>query len=269
MNAVVKDVRHELDKMQPQFKAALPDNIKPERFMRVVQTALQLTPELLNADRQSLFGACMKAAQDGLLPDGREGAFVTFWDKKLNANKVQWMPMVTGILKKVRNSGELLSITANLVHKNDEFSYWIDDTGEHLLHKPDLLATERGAPVAVYAIARTKDGGIYTEIMSHAQVEQVRGASRAKDSGPWVSWWGEMAKKTVIRRLAKKLPMSTDLEQVIQRDDELYEFQRPTQTASSGNQAVAAALGIEPVPATEPASDVIPWDMEPPKEDAE
>jgi hypothetical protein len=43
----------------------------------------------------------VKLAQDGLLPDGREAAVVMF------GNKAQAMPMIAGILKKVRQSGEV------------------------------------------------------------------------------------------------------------------------------------------------------------------
>ena len=64
----------QLKKRESQFAAALPAHMPVERFMRVVLTAAQNNPDLVRADRPSFFNACMKAAQDGLLPDGREGA---------------------------------------------------------------------------------------------------------------------------------------------------------------------------------------------------
>ena len=54
-----------------QFRMVLPNHISVEKFQRTVLTAVQNDPELLNADRQSLLLACMKCAQDGLLPDKR------------------------------------------------------------------------------------------------------------------------------------------------------------------------------------------------------
>ncbi|TGQ26791.1 recombinase RecT, partial [Mesorhizobium sp. M4B.F.Ca.ET.214.01.1.1] len=69
-------VRSQFANMNDQFKAALPAHIPVERFARVVMTAIQNKPELLSAPRKDLFNAAMKAAQDGLLPDGREGALV-------------------------------------------------------------------------------------------------------------------------------------------------------------------------------------------------
>jgi recombination protein RecT len=90
-------MRGTLVKMQPEFQSALPPQISVEKFIRTTLTAVQMNPELLSADRRSLLGACMKAAQDGLLLDGREAAPVIFRTKE--GPKVQYMPMVGGILK--------------------------------------------------------------------------------------------------------------------------------------------------------------------------
>src|SRR4051794_157466 len=53
---------------------ALPPTITPKRFVSVLMTALQNKPKLLECTFPSLWNACVRAAQDGLLPDGREGA---------------------------------------------------------------------------------------------------------------------------------------------------------------------------------------------------
>lgn len=216
----IEAMRGTLVKMQPEFQAALPPQIPVEKFIRTTLTAVQMNPELLGADRRSLLGACMKAAQDGLLLDGREAAPVIFRTKE--GPKVQYMPMVGGILKKIRNSGELASISAHVVYSNDQFEYELGDN-ENIIHKP-FLGEDRGKPIAVYAVAKTKDGAIYREAMSVADVDKVRQASRAKDAGPWVQWWDEMAKKTVIRRMAKRLPSSADVDQVLASDNEASGF---------------------------------------------
>ena len=216
----IEAMRGTLVRMQPEFQAALPPQIPVEKFIRTTLTAVQMNPELLGADRRSLLGACMKAAQDGLLLDGREAAPVIFRTKE--GPKVQYMPMVGGILKKIRNSGELASISAHVVYDKDHFEYELGDN-ENIVHKP-FLGEDRGRPIAVYAVAKTKDGAIYREVMSVADVDKVRQASRAKDAGPWVQWWDEMAKKTVIRRMAKRLPSSADVDQVLQSDNEASGF---------------------------------------------
>ena len=75
------------------------------------------------------------------------------------------MSMVGGILKKVRNSGELSSITAQIVYENDEFNYYIDADGEHISHRPNMFG-DRGKRIGAYALAKTKDGAIYVEVMT-------------------------------------------------------------------------------------------------------
>jgi recombination protein RecT len=218
MSNEITVVRSAIEKMEPQFKAALPPQVSPERFVRVTMTAIQNTPALLNADRQTLYGAAMRAAQDGLLPDGREGAIVTF------GNKAQWMPMVAGIQKKVRNSGEISTWSVNAVYENDEFDYQLGDE-EKISHKPTLR--NRGELIAVYSIVVMKDGEKSREVMSVDDVNAIRKRSRSPDKGPWATDYDEMAKKTVIRRHAKRLPMSTDLDGLVTRDDDFEEAPAP------------------------------------------
>lgn len=223
----VEELRSTLTNMSGEFESALPSHIKPDQFRRVAMTAIQTSPDLLAADRKSLYGSLMKAAQDGLLPDGREGALIIFNTKDKQSGswvkKVQWMPMIGGVLKKIRQSGELSSITAQVVHNSDEFDYWIDDDGEHLKHRPSF-EDDRGEVRLVYALAKTRDGSVYTEVMTRKDIEKVRGASRSKDRGPWVDWWEQMAKKSAMHRLAKKLPISADLIEVVNRDEAMYDF---------------------------------------------
>ncbi len=217
--APIDIIRRNIENLGTEFRAALPQHIPVDRFKRVVLTAINQNPDLQAADRKSLFGACMRAAQDGLLPDGREGALVLFNTKVGGewVKAVQWMPMVHGIIKKMRNSGELASISAHPVYERDAFEYVLGDA-EAIVHKP-FLSGDAGKMIAVYAIARLKDGSIQREVMTRAEVEKVRAASKSGNSGPWVGWFEEMARKTVVRRLSKYLPMSTEVEDALRADD--------------------------------------------------
>lgn len=211
--AVVNEVRGAITKMAPEFKAALPAHVSPERFMRVTMTAVQNNPDLLSADRRSLYNAAMRAAQAGLLPDGREGAIVTF------SGKAQFMPMVAGVMKQVRNSGEISTWSVQAVYENDEFDYELGDN-EHIKHKP--AKRNRGAFVGAYSIVTLKDGEKSREYMDIDQIEAIRKRSRSGNAGPWKTDYDEMAKKTVVRRHSKRLPMSTDLDGMIHEDDEMF-----------------------------------------------
>lgn len=211
------------DHVRQQLQMALPEHISVEKFQRVVMTAVNKAPDLINGDRASLFTACVECAQDGLLPNGKEAALVIYNTKQDNQwiKKVQYMPMIQGIYRRARNSGEIVTLNAHLVCQNDDFDYQLGFEPK-LDHKPAL--GDRGEVVFVYAVAVMKDGTRDLEIMTKAEVEEVRAASKASGNGPWVSWWGEMARKTVVRRLAKRLPVSSDLDRVISRMDAMYEF---------------------------------------------
>jgi recombination protein RecT len=224
----VQEVRGAIEKMAPQFKAALPAHVSVDKFVRVTLTAVQTNPQLLEADRRTLFAAATKAAQMGLLPDGREGAIVTF------KGQAQWMPMVAGIMKLVRNSGEISTWSVQAVYENDNFDFCLGDE-EHITHKPALA--NRGKLIAVYSIVTMKDGEKSREVMSVEDVNQIRARSRSGQSGPWVSDFAEMAKKTVVRRHSKRLPLSTDIDGMIKEDDELFMPEQPAQPAQEAPQA--------------------------------
>lgn len=239
--APIDVLRTTLDRMAPQFKLALPEHVTPERFVRTTMTAIQANPDLLECDRRSLLGACMKAAQDGLQLDGRDAALVIFNTKRKDpatgrdvwVKLAQYMPMIGGVLKKVRQSGELAAIDAQVVYEHDEFEQVLGDD-PRIVHKAPPLGKDRGKAVGVYAIATLKNGEKQREVMDVAQVEQVRAISKAKDSGPWVAWWGEMARKTVLRRLSKRLPMSAELDEFLRRDDALYNLNEASSVKPAG-----------------------------------
>lgn len=206
-------LRAQLVTMTPEIANALPSHIKPEKFQRVIMTVVQQQPGLLAADRKTLLASCMKCAADGLIPDGREAALVIF------GGAVQYMPMFSGIQKRIRNSGEIASIEAHVIYEHDQF-VWRQGTESTLEHTPKFPG-ERGQPIGAYAVAKFKDGSApQFEVMDKAAIERVRAVSRSKDKGPWVQWWDEMARKSVFKRLAKWLPMDADVDDLIRRDDE-------------------------------------------------
>lgn len=218
--APIDQLRSSLKLMEPQFKMALPSHVPVEKFVRTIITAVQQNSYILDADRASLFSAAMKASQLGLLPDAREAAFVVF------KGKVQFMPMIAGLLKLARNSGELSSITAQIVYEKDSFRYYVDSDGEHLNHEPNFFS-DRGDILGAYALAKMKDGSVYIDVMTVNEILAVKNVSKSKDSGPWSGDFElEMYKKTVLRRLSKRLPMSTDLEDAVREDDYMSDIKQ-------------------------------------------
>jgi recombination protein RecT len=261
-----------LKSMEAEFAAALPKQIPVDRFIRTLMTAIQMRPELVapDVDQRSLLSSCMRAAQDGLLLDGREAVLNVYRKRNKQTGGstpvVQYIPMIGGILKKVRQSNELLSLYAEVVYQGEYFLYTRGDN-ERIEHTP-LLTGERGSVVCAYAIAKTRDGGIWRDVMRVDEIEAIRSRSPAAGSGPWVTDWNEMAKKTVLRRLGKRLPMSTDLERVLNADQEEYwvqptpvvNIQEPQKPAIAAEPSRLKRLikGTAPEPETEPETEPVP-----------
>lgn len=209
----IRSIENSLKLMHERLVSALPPHITARSFVSTVLTACSIEPKLLACDRHSLFLACMKSARDGLLPDGREAALVPFWDTKRKAHLAVYIAMYQGMLKKIRNSGELASLAANVVYENDAFEYELGDN-EHITHKP-VFNGPRGAMIGAYAIAKTKDGGIYRRVLTGEEIKKIKAFSKA-EHGPWQGdFESEMWIKSAIRRLSKILPQSTDLNQYL------------------------------------------------------
>lgn len=207
-------VRAMIEKCRGQIAMALPRHMTADRMIRVANTAVQRTPQLLDCEPRSLMGAVIQAAQLGLEPDGVLGHayLIPFNNRKTGRVECQFIPGYKGLIELARRSGQISTVYAAVVHANDEwnFSFGLEPT---LTHRP--TPGDPGEVVAAYAVARLRDGGAQFEWMWKREIEAVRASSRSGNSGPWVTHWEEMAKKTALRRLAKLLPTSPELARAV------------------------------------------------------
>jgi recombination protein RecT len=223
--APIEMFRRDLQKEGSRLKASLPAHLPLERFQRAAMIAVENNMDLLACEPQSLMTSLSRCAQDGLVPDNREAAMVIFNTKSGNnwVKKAQYMPMVDGVLKRARQSGEISTITARAVYENDQFDYWIDEDGEHVQFRPNLHG-DRGGFKLVFAMAKTKSGELIVEPMSKDEVEKVRMSSKNPDKGPWKDWYERMACKSVLHRLSRRLPNSSEIMEMLKHDHEGYNF---------------------------------------------
>ncbi len=204
--------KHELAKM-------LPKTLSIDRLLKVAQIAATTTPALAKCDVPSLVGAIGQCAQMGLEPNTVLGHayLVPFNTKRKDAsgqerwvNSVQVIIGYKGLIDLARRSGQIVSIAAHEVCENDHFElvYGLD---EKLDHRPSM--TERGDVVGFYAVAKLTGGGHAFEFMSVHEVREImRGTQSGGKYGPWKDHFTEMGRKTVIRRLAKYLPLSIEFQ---------------------------------------------------------
>lgn len=239
--APIQQVREELLPLKVEFGTMLPAHITADKFLEVIVTAVERDPALMLADRASLLIAAKEAANDGLLPDKKEGAFVVFNTKKkvpgrqgsnpnikpvdveVTVPSVKWMPMIYGIRKKMFQTDKVVDIQVELVHEHDFYQREAGDDAT-IIHRP-LDFGDRGKVKGGYAIIKTKDGGVYREVMSLEQILAV--AKIAKTDTVWNGpFREEMMRKTILRRLAKQVPLSAEVERVVSRDDSMYDLDR-------------------------------------------
>ena len=206
---------------QKQMALAMPKSMTPDRLTRIVMTECRKTPALMKCAPESFYGAVLQCAALGLEPGSALGhcyllPFGNGKDKSGRPN-AQLIIGYRGMIDLARRSGQIISLQAWTVHAQDTFNYQLG-LNPDIEHVPASVA-DRGPVTHVYAVAKLKGGGVQFEVMSRAEIEKIRSASKAGNSGPWSSHWDEMAKKTVIRRLFKYLPVSIEAVRAVEIDE--------------------------------------------------
>lgn len=229
-----EQIAYLLNQKRGELAKMLPKTLSIDRLLKVAQIAATTTPQLAKCDVPSLVGAIGQCAQMGLEPNTVLGHayLVPFNTKRKDANgQERWVNSVQviigykGLIDLARRSGQIVSIAAHEVCEHDQFElvYGLD---EKLNHTPAL--GDRGAVIGFYAVAKLTGGGHAFEFMSVAQVEDIRQASQGfqqakkynkEGSHPWTVHFVEMGRKTVIRRLAKYLPLSIEFQTAAALDE--------------------------------------------------
>ncbi|KXK53801.1 MAG: recombination and repair protein RecT [Chlorobi bacterium OLB5] len=203
-----------------QLQNALPKHLTADRLIRIAITALSKTPALLECTKTSLLGSILLAGQLGLNPDGilGEGYLIPFNNRKRNVKECQFLIGYRGYVKLAMQSGMVSSFQARCVYEGDMFNYafGLDEKLEHIPAKEN-----RGALTYVYAIVKMKDGGYMFEVMNKNEVELIRQMSKNANGDTWKNFYDEMAKKTVIRKLAKIAPLSEEFRTAAGMDEQV------------------------------------------------
>lgn len=239
----IDSIRGEVAKALPPAVAKV---LTPDRLCRLVMTSCRINPKLGECDFKSLAGALMTAAQLGLEPNTPLGHcyLIPRRNGRTNTMEATFQLGYQGMVELSQRSGRIQTQYAFPVYANDEFDYWYG-LESNLIHRPALGA--RGPFVAVYAVAKYKDGGSNFVVLTADEVENYRRRSLAKDNGPWVTDYEAMACKTAFRRLFRWLPKSTELAIAISADDSV-----PTWDAMTGEVRHAHQVQIEPEPTSAP-----------------
>ena len=224
------------DTFKQQVALSLPHHMTPDRFARVALTAMTRTPKLMDCTRESLLRCLMDCSSLGLEPDGRHAHLIPYKDACTLI--VDWK----GLVALARRSGDVAIFRAELVKERDSFA-WENSIVTHGID----WRNDRGATQAVYSYVKFKDGSEDWEVMTLAEVEAIRKRSRSGNAGPWVTDFDEMAKKTAIRRHSKRLTLSPEFADALEKDGDIIEERNVTPIAQTNLAALLAAPAAQPV----------------------
>ncbi len=199
---------------------ALPgtSQITAKRVMRIIMSEASKSPLLRQCSQQSLLSAVLECCRLGVEPGSALGHayLIPFKNNKKGITECQFILGYRGMIEIARRSGQIVSLYSHAVYENDTFEI---ELGLHANIKHSPARGARGAFIGAYAVAHLKDGGYQMDWMSKDDIDKIRARSKASGSGPWVSDYEEMSKKTVVRRLFKMLPVSTEVQRLVQADE--------------------------------------------------
>lgn len=241
-----------IKRMEGEIKKALPSVLTPERFTRIVLSALSTNPKLQETTPESFLGAMMTAAQLGMEPNTPLGQayLLPYYNSRKRCLECQFQLGYKGLIDLAYRSGEVSTIQAHVVYEHDKFSYAYG-LEPQLEHVPAM--GDRGSPTHVYAVFRTKDGGYSFGVMSIDDVRRhAQRYSKSFENGPWQTNFEEMAKKTVLKRVLKYAPLKSDFVRGVSQDGAIH-----TELSDDMFSTPAAYIDVDAVEVDESTGEVI------------
>lgn len=215
----IDTVRDLLEGNRQGIQSACTKILNADRLIRLMFVECRKNPQLAECTPASLLGAVFQMAQLGLEPGPMGLAYlVPFRNKKAGGRReVQFIPGYKGLIALARRSEQIATIQAELVYKDDKFAY-TKGLNPTLAHTPNDDPKASKDIKAVYAIGGMLNGFHQFEVMTMAQVlEHKERYAKSSESLVWETEWGP--KKTVLRKLCKLLPASTELQTAVALDE--------------------------------------------------
>jgi recombination protein RecT len=204
-NAIIQRHKAFLDARMKQISDWVREGVRPEALVRFTLMDMSKNAKLRECDPSSIYLGLLACAVTGLEPGALKGEayLVPF------AKQAVFIPGWKGIVKQARRSREIKGLVANVVREADVFD--LDQgTANTLIHKP-LLRGQRGDVIGAYAIAQMASGHNEIEWMDRDDLDAIQKVAESRGKSPaWHDWPDQMQRKSVIRRLGKRLPLGSD-----------------------------------------------------------
>ncbi len=214
-----KYMQNYVKSMEKEIAKALPAVITPERFTRMVLSAISTNEKLGSCTPTSFMGAMMQAAQLGVEPNTPLGqAYIIPYENR-GVLEAQFQLGYKGLIDLAYRSEEIAFVDAQVIYANDKFECEFGLEPKLRLIPAD---GDRGEAVKFYAIFKTKSGGFGFKVMSVTEIK-THAAKYSKgfasSYSPWKTSFEEMALKTVLKRCLKYAPLKSDFVRAVVQDE--------------------------------------------------
>lgn len=214
-------LRKMLEASKEQIALALPRHVTPERMIRMALTVFNRTPGLQDCEPVTVLACIIQASELGLELSGPLGHawMVPYRNNKTGTTEAQFQVGYRGFIDLAFRSGKLSSFVFRTVYANDFFEVEYGSQ-QRIIHRPAMK--DRGDAVGYYACINMKDGGHDFEYLSKDDAlkhmdRYAKGTTRS--DSPWRNEFDAMAMKTCVRRLAKRVPLSAELQTAVTHDE--------------------------------------------------
>lgn len=205
------------------FRAALQDaigkHLSPELYVSAALAALNETPGLLECTGASFTRAVLTLARLKLMPNGRDAYLIPFRNNKggKSVTEIQVLVGYRGMIAILERTGRLKRIVSGVVCKNDVFEHDLGLVTKHTYG----LEMSRGPVIGAYASITNVDGMEMGVVLSKEEIETRRKRSKAS-TGPWVTDYAAMARKSAVRALCNGMSWaeSPEMQAAMRMEDE-------------------------------------------------
>ena len=198
-------------------------SMTPAQFKQIVINELKRSPKLQEAfvkNPASLFASILHCAEMGLNPSQMVGEFFFISYK----DSITPILGYKGLLTLLMRSSKVKKIWSEVVYEDDDFEYELG-LEPKLLHTPNHHSVRNSKNIkCIYACAKIENEVIF-KVMFKNEIQNIINMSKVpndlffndkKDPEQW------MAKKTVLKQLAKLMPKDDDrLKKAVSMDDNI------------------------------------------------
>jgi recombination protein RecT len=214
---VYDEIKSQLDARRSFIAAGLSRQLDLDILLGRVVNEVRKNPLLAECTFPSLMGAVVTAAQLGLEP-GPLGHF--YLTPRRNKGRWEVVPIIgyRGYIELARRSGGI-TVDADERRENDHWVYQRGTDPKLITSPPDHGA--RGETLGYWAAA-TFSGGAAAQYMSQLDLDEHVKKYASKDGKPTgfaATNWDAWCRKTVVRQMAWKLPLSNILARALEVDE--------------------------------------------------